>query len=128
MLPKLGAAATISLVIPVSAWIGAGIEPPGLTSVDHSEVNWKPSTSMTPISVTRSQPGSAPVVSRSTMARGPSSACMDVCTVHGIRGQSPNSLHRDVPGLTLDPVEPAADRRVVGHDEAAVGGALGVGI
>ncbi len=54
--------------MPVSAWIGGGIAVPGLTSVDHSEVTSKPSTSMTPISVTRSQAGWPPVVSKSTMA------------------------------------------------------------
>src|SRR5262249_27549595 len=70
--PKLGAAATISSVMPVSAWIGLGMRPPGLTSVDHSALTSKPSTSSTAISVTRSDAGSVPVVSRSTMASGAS--------------------------------------------------------
>src|SRR6185295_11544848 len=70
---KVGAEATISLVMPVSAWIGLGMPVPGLTSVDHSALTSKPSTSSTAISVTRSEAGSVPVVSRSTMASGASS-------------------------------------------------------
>src|SRR4051794_38780640 len=59
--------------MPVSAWIGLGMPPPGLTRVCHCAVTWKPCTSSTAISVTRSDAGSVPVVSRSTMASGASS-------------------------------------------------------
>src|SRR5262245_29076683 len=65
----------MSLVMPVSAWMAGGIVVSGLTSVDHSEVTSKPSTSSTAISVTRSCAGWPPVVSRSTIASGASS-CM----------------------------------------------------
>jgi len=82
--------------MPVSAWIGAGIAPPGFTRVDHSELTSKPSTSMTPISVMRAYAGWLPVVSRSTTASGLSrsyvtalarpkdASCMDIYSVTDI--------------------------------------------
>src|ERR1051326_2728216 len=78
---KRGACASISCVMPVSAWISEGSATPGLTSVDHSETTSKRSTSMTPISVTRSLPGRVPVVSRSTIASG---ACVSSMDGYGI--------------------------------------------
>src|SRR6185295_5553657 len=58
--------------MPVSAWIAGGMLVPGFTSVDHSEATSPPSISTTAISVTRSQAGWVPVVSRSTIASGAS--------------------------------------------------------
>jgi hypothetical protein len=62
--------------MPVSAWIAPGMPLPGLTSVDHWPLTSKRSTSSTAISVMRSEDGSDPVVSRSTIASGASSRLM----------------------------------------------------
>src|SRR5512135_172687 len=56
--------------------MAGGMGVPGLTSVDHSPLTSPPSTSITAISVMRSQLAFAPVVSRSTMASGASSSGM----------------------------------------------------
>ena len=51
---KAGASATMSSVMPVSAWMVGGIRRPGFTSVDHSPTLRPRSTSIRPTSVTRS--------------------------------------------------------------------------
>ena len=70
---KRGAAATISLVMPVSAWIGAGMPVPGLTSVDHSRGDLEAVDLDDGDLGDAVGAGCAPVVSRSTMASGASS-------------------------------------------------------
>src|SRR4051812_3289532 len=103
----------MSFVMPVSAWISAGIVVSGFTRVDHSEVTSKPSISMTAISVTRSQDAAPPVVSRSTIASGASSRSsgegrgMEICTVP--RTTLPGKLYQ-LPKLMELPERERGDR------------------
>ena len=62
-----GAWPAIASVIPVSAVMSAGIAPPGLTSVQNSELIRSPATRTAPISVMLAWSGSQPVVSTSTI-------------------------------------------------------------
>ena len=71
---NVGAPATIASVIPVSAWITAGIGTSGSISVLHSWTRGAPpaasaSTRTMPTSVIRSPAACVPVVSRSTKAK-----------------------------------------------------------
>src|SRR5262249_35745535 len=112
--------------MPVSAWIGAGIAAPGFTSVDHSELASKPSTSITPISVMRYHAGWLPVVSRSTTASGLSRSYVTAFLYSIPRHYAGSSRHWHVPRLDPDPVQPGSHRWVGRKVEAAVAGAMGV--
>src|ERR1043165_5570365 len=104
--------------MPVSAWIGAGIAAPGFTSVDHSELTSKPSTSITPISVMRSDAGWRP-----PRAGFPGRTSLLFYTVSGPIMQDQGAVssgHWHVPRLGFDPLEPGSHGRVGRKVEAAV--------
>src|SRR3954463_10354273 len=124
---NLGACASMSGVMPLSAWISEGSARPGLTRVDHSDTTSKRSTSTTPISVMRSVPRRVPVVSRSTMASG---AWKRSISFAGCISSMLNHRHdhRHVARLLLDARQPGADCRIAAEVEAAVGGAVRVGV